>query len=78
VPLIVQVLFNDIRTTPRPVVMGSCVRRNDAECCARDHQIHFRILAAWIARVLLLVSPNKGRGECRAPNAPAASRVKCK
>jgi hypothetical protein len=34
--------------------------------------------AARCARVFHLVSPSKGRGECRAPNVPAASRVKLK
>jgi hypothetical protein len=37
-----------------------------------------RIPAARSARVVHFVPPNKGRGECRAPNAPIASRVKFK
>jgi hypothetical protein len=102
-------LFNDFRTTPLPVVMGPCVRRDDAvgfefqtataviasasEAIQLSLQklrkldcfvalflamtlIQFRILAARCAGVLLLISAPKGRGECRAPNAPAASRVK--
>src|SRR5476649_1511742 len=38
--------------------------------------MQFRIPAARCARGVHLFSPNKGRGECRAPNAPTASRVK--
>src|SRR5476649_422106 len=40
--------------------------------------MQFRIPAARCARGVHLFSPNKGRGECRAPNAPTASRVKVK
>jgi hypothetical protein len=41
----------------------------------RDFQTHFRDLAARCARGLLknLRPENRGRGECRAPDAPAAS-----
>jgi hypothetical protein len=48
-------------------------------CDRNDGWTHFRILAASPARGVLPnlpPSPDKGRGECRAPNAPAASRGK--
>src|SRR6202011_1593696 len=37
---------------------------------------HPRSHGADIARVVRVPSPNKGRGECRVPAAPAASRAK--
>jgi len=40
------------------------------------HQTHVHVLAAWCARVVQLHPPDRGRGECRAPTAPAASRAK--
>ena len=43
-----------------------------------DVNIHFRDPAARYARVLHVSSAQEGRGECRAPNAPAASRAKVK
>jgi hypothetical protein len=52
--------------------MGPCVRRDDireaAHLQTRPHP-----LAARCARVVAKTSAPKGRGECRAPSAPAAS-----
>src|SRR5215218_8526204 len=42
----------------------------------KQFQTRLRILAARSAGGLHECSPNKGRGECRVPNAPAASRAK--
>jgi hypothetical protein len=41
----------------------------------RAHQTQLRLPAAPIARVLQILSAQRGRGECRAPDAPAASRA---
>ena len=54
----------------RPVVMGPGVRRDDEKL-----KTHLRRLAARCVRVVPeLSAQNKGRGECRVPDAPAAAR----
>jgi hypothetical protein len=60
-------LFDDLRATQRPVVMGPCVRRDDdMGTCLRD-------LAAHFARGLLLNSgplPSEGAGNAGRPMRP--------
>jgi hypothetical protein len=53
-----------------PVVMGPCFRRDDVGLS------RLRIPAARYARGVPESFAQRGRGECRAPNAPAASRAK--
>src|SRR5436190_22133658 len=43
---------------------------------ARDSHAHLRLLAARCARVIHVCCPKRGRGECRALDAPAVSRAK--
>src|SRR3984893_17739794 len=64
-------LLDGFRATRSPVVMGPGVRRDD------DVETNLRDLAARYARVVYEPCPSqiRGRRECRALDAPAASRV---
>ena len=79
-------MIDDVQLQQTPVIMGPCFRRGDDGC---DALLRIRISNSAFSKHSFAISPHdprefclnlppseiRGRGECRAPGAPAAARV---